>query len=84
MGTLITWVLNFLIGIIGTILLVSKFDTGRGISATESGVRVGFGLTLTGFIIWLVVVLVYFFGAKKLWGKTVGRIIVDAVMGKKK
>lgn len=84
MGTVLTYIFNFLIGIAGTMFLVSRFDTGRGISATESGVSVGVGLTLTGFIIWLVLVLVYFFGAKKLWGKTVGGIIVDAVMGKKK
>lgn len=82
MGTVLTYVFNFLIGIIGIMFLVSRFDTGRGISATESGVRVGVGLTLTGFIIWLVLVLVYFFGAKKLWGKTVGGLLASKLTGK--
>lgn len=82
MGTVLTYIFNFLIGIVGIMFLVSRFDTGRGVSATGSGVSVGVGLTFTGFIIWLVVVLVYFFGAKKLWGKTVGGLLASKLTGK--
>lgn len=84
MRTVLTYVLNFFIGIIGPMFLISSLTTGRGVSSIESGVRVGVGLTMSGTIIWLIVVLGYFFGARKLWGRTVGGLIVDAVMGKKK
>ncbi|MDP3973763.1 MAG: hypothetical protein Q8P92_02935 [Candidatus Daviesbacteria bacterium] len=84
LGTVLTYVLNFLIGIVGTMLLVSQLTSGRGISTATGRVSVGVGLDMTGFIIWVVIVLVYFFGAKKLWGKTVGGLLVDMVMGKKK
>lgn len=83
--TLVVWVLNFIIGIIGTSILITKvMGTGKGVAATSNSASVGIKLDTTGLIIWAVVVLVYFFGAKKLWGKTVGGLIADAVMGKKK
>ena len=66
-------------------ILISKLTgKGDGIAATGTSASVKVGLDLTGFIIWVVVIAVYFFVAKKLWGKTVGGLIIDAVMGKKK
>lgn len=58
--------------------------TGEGVSATGTSASVGIKLDTTGLIIWAVVVLIYFIGAKKIWGKTVGGLIADAIMGKKK
>ena len=86
MKTVGVWILNFLIGIIGTMLLISGITgNGAGVTgATTNSASFKFGLDLTGSIIWVVVVLVYFFGAKKVWGKTVGGLILDALMGKKK
>lgn len=83
--TLIVWVLNFVIGIIGTSILVTKImGTGQGVSATSNSASIGIKLDTTGFIVWAVVVIAYFVGARKVWGKTVGGLIADAVMGKKK
>ncbi len=85
MKTLIVWVLNFVIGIIGTSILVTKLmGTGEGVAATSNSASVGIKLDTTGIIVWVVVILVYFFGAKKLWGKTVGGLIINALSGKKK
>lgn len=83
--TILTLILNFLIGIVGTAILLTKITgRGEGVSATGSSASFSVNLDITGFIIWIVVIAVYFFGAKKLWGKTVGGIIVDSLMGKKK
>lgn len=79
------WFLNFLIGIVGTAILVTKLTgRGEGIAATGSSASVKVNMDMTGIIIWVVIVAIYFFGAKKLWGKTVGSLIIDALMGKKK
>lgn len=83
--TILVWILNFLIGIVGTAIFLTKITgRGEGVAATGSSASFNVNLDMTGLIIWLVVIAVYFFGAKKLWGKTVGGVIVDAVMGKKK
>lgn len=79
------WFLNFLIGIVGTAILVTKLTgRGEGIAATGSSASVKVNMDMTGIIIWVVIVAIYFFGAKKLWDKTVGSLIIDALMGKKK
>lgn len=83
--TILVWFLNFFIGVVGTAILVTKLTgRGEGVAATGSSASVRVNMDMTGMIIWVVVVAVYFFGAKKFWGKTVGGLIVDAVMGKKK
>lgn len=86
MKTIIVWILNFIIGIIGTMFLISRLTgNGGGITGVSgAGASFKFGLDSTGFIVWIVVVLAYFFGARKVWGKTVGGLIADAIMGKKK
>lgn len=66
-------------------ILISKITgKGDGIAATGTSASVKVGLDLTGFIIWVVVIAIYFFAAKKIWGKTVGGLIVDTIAGKKK
>ncbi|EKD84705.1 MAG: hypothetical protein ACD_38C00169G0006 [uncultured bacterium] len=83
--TIGVWFLNFLIGIVGTAILITKLTgRGEGIAATGNSASFKVNMDITGFIIWIVIILVYFFGAKKFWGKTVGGFIADAVMGKKK
>ena len=83
--TIGVWFLNFLIGIVGTAILVTKLTgRGEGVSATGSSASVRVNMDMTGFIIWVVIVAVYFFGAKKFWGKTIGGFIIDAVASKKK
>lgn len=60
-------------------LLVSQLTSGKSIS--DSGI--GFKLDGIGLILWVVALAAYFFLAKKFWGKTVGGMIVDSVMGKR-
>lgn len=83
--TFSVWIINFFIGIIGTMMLVSSITgNGSGItSASSSGASFKFGLDGTGFIIWLVLLIVYFWGARKLWGKTPGGLLTDKLLGKK-
>jgi len=83
LNVLIIWVLNFVLGIIATALLASQITAGKSISF-DDGFQVGLSLYNEGLILYFVLILVYFFGAKKLWDKTVGGLIVDALMGKKK
>ncbi len=78
------WFLNFLIGIVGTAILITKLaGRGEGIAATGSSASVRVNMDMTGIIIWVVIIAVYFFGAKKLWGKTIGGLIADKLTGKK-
>lgn len=83
--TLVVWILNFVIGIVGTAILITKLTgRGEGIAATGSSASFKVNMDMTGFIIWIVIIVAYFFISKKMWGKTVGGFIADAVMGKKK
>lgn len=83
--TIIVWFLNFVIGVVGTAVLLTKLTgRGEGVAATGESASVNINLDMTGFVVWIAVVTVYFFGAKKLWGKTIGGLLVNAVMGKKK
>lgn len=77
--TIVTYVLNFLIGVVGSMLLISQLTSGKSVSSSG----VGFKLEGTGLILWIVVLVAYFFLAKKFWGKTIGGKIADAIMGKK-
>lgn len=66
-------------GVVGSMLLISQLTSGKSVSGTG----VSFQLDGIGLILWVVVMVAYFFLAKKFWGKTVGGKIVDSVMGKK-
>ncbi len=79
MTTLLTWVFNIILGVLGTALLTTQIMTGKSIGAT------GLSLSLKneGLILWLVLLVVYFFGAKKFWGKTPGGLLTNKLTGKK-
>jgi hypothetical protein len=83
LNILITWVINFFLGIIGSMFIVSQILSGKSVSTSSGKVNVGFQLDTFGLIAWVVVILVYFVGAKKIWGKTVGGILADKIGGKK-
>ena len=80
MGITLTVIFNFFLGVLGTALLTTQITTGKSISST------GLSLSLKneGLILWLVLLVVYFWGAKKFWGKTVGGLLTDKLLGKKK
>lgn len=79
LGMVLTWVFNIILGVLGTALLTTQITTGKSISST------GLSLSLKneGLILWLVLLVVYFWGAKKLWGKTPGGLLTDRLTGKK-
>lgn len=82
--TIVVLLLNFLIGIVGTAILITKLSgRGEGIAATGSSASFKVNMDMTGFIVWIVIIAAYFFGARRFWGKTVGGLITDTVMGKK-
>lgn len=72
------WVINFILGIIVTSYIIGKLGGGSEAVSTSQGVSIN--LSGMGFVIWIVVVIAYFYGAKKLWGKTVGGLIMDKLM----
>lgn len=80
MGTALTVIFNFLLGVLGMALLSTQILAGKSISSSGMSLQ----LKNEGLILWLVLMVVYFIGAKKLWGKTVGGIITDKLTGKKK
>lgn len=80
MGIILTVVFNFILGVLGTALLTTQLMTGKSISSEGLSLQ----LKNEGLILWLVLLVVYFFGAKKLWGKTPGGLLTDKLMGKKK
>lgn len=84
LGLILTWVFNFILGIIGTALLASQISTGRSISMVDGNLDFHLGLQNMGLILFIVFIAVYFWGAKKLWGKTVGGLLADKLTGRKK
>lgn len=83
MSTLMTWILNIVLGFVATALLASQISSGQSISF-ENGIQLNFRLYNFGLILYLVFVVAYFVGSKKLWGKTPGGIIAGKILGKKK
>lgn len=79
MGILLTVIFNFLLGVLGTALLTTQIMTGKSISATGLSLQ----LKNEGLILWVVLLVVYFWGAKKFWGKTPGGLLTDKLIGKK-
>ncbi len=60
-------------------LLISQLTSGKSVSGTG----VGFKLDGTGLILWVIVLVAYFFLAKKFLGKTIGGWIVSKLMSGK-
>ncbi|MDO8570192.1 MAG: hypothetical protein Q7R97_01235 [Candidatus Daviesbacteria bacterium] len=81
-GTLITWVLNIFLGFFVTALLASQISSGQSISF-ENGMQLNLRLYNSGLIFYLIFIVIYFVGAKKIWGKTIGGLIASAILGKK-
>ncbi len=79
LGILLTVIFNFLLGVLGTALLTTQIMTGKSISATGLSLQ----LKNEGLILWVVLLVVYFWGAKKFWGKTPGGLLTDKLIGKK-
>ncbi|MBI2601073.1 hypothetical protein HYW42_03905 [Candidatus Daviesbacteria bacterium] len=79
MGTVLTVIFNILLGVLGTAILTTQIMTGKSLSSTGLSLQ----LKDTGLILWIVLLVVYFWGAKKLWGKTVGGLITNKLTGKK-
>lgn len=80
MGTTLTVIFNILLGVLGTALLTTQIMTGKSISTTGLSLQ----LKNEGLILWIVLLVVYFWGAKRLWGKTVGGLITAKLLAKKK
>lgn len=79
LGTVLTVIFNILLGVLGTAILTTQIMTGKSLSSTGLSLQ----LKDTGLILWIVLLVVYFWGAKKLWGKTVGGLITNKLTGKK-
>ena len=79
MKTIITYIINFFVGVVGSMLLVSQLTSGKSVSGTG----VGFKLEGVGLILWVVVLVAYFLVAKKFLGKTLGGKVADSLVGKK-
>ncbi len=84
MGTILTWVFNFFLGVFGTALLASQISTGRSIGMVDGNLDIHLGLQNLGLLLFVVFLVVYFWGAKKTLGKTVGGLLTDKILGKKK
>lgn len=83
MGTLITWVLNFVLGIVVTALVASQISSGQSVSFAD-GIKFNLRLYNFGLILYVVLIVAYFWGAKKFLGKTIGGLLTQKLLGKKK
>lgn len=83
MGTLLTWIFNFILGILGTAILASQISSGKSIIFENGAPGLSLSLYNTGLILYLVLIVAYFWGAKRLWGKTVGGLLTNKLLGKK-
>ena len=83
MKTTLTWILNFVLGVFGTALLASQISSGKSVSF-EDGIQFSLKLYNMGLILYLVFIVAYFWGAKKFWGKTVGGLLTDKILGNKR
>lgn len=83
MGLVSTWVFNFVLGIIGTALIASQISSGKSISF-ENGIQFHLNIYNMGLILYIVLIAVYFWGAKRMWGKTPGGLLADKLTSKKK
>lgn len=79
LGTTLTVIFNVLLGVIGTALLTTQIMTGKSIGSDG----LSFSLKNEGLILWVVLLVAYFFGSKKLWGKTVGGLLTEKLLGRK-
>ncbi|MBI2022543.1 hypothetical protein HYS97_01695 [Candidatus Daviesbacteria bacterium] len=85
MSKFLTYLFNFLIGVVGIGILVTKLTgVGKGVEVGQNAARFDVKFDTTGFIIWVVLLILYFYLSRKYWGKTVGGLIASKLLGKKK
>ena len=85
MRALLTWIANFFIGIVGTMVIVSRLTgTGEGVRGTSSSVGVDFSFGIIELVMWLVLIFAYFWVGKKYLGQSVGGWLVAKLLGRKK
>jgi len=85
MRALLTWIANFFIGIVGTMVIVSRLTgTGEGVRGTSSSVGVDFSFGIIELVMWLVLIFAYFWAGKKYLGQSVGGWLVAKLLGRKK
>lgn len=83
MSILVTWVLNFVLGIIGMALVASQISSGKSISF-DNGLQLSLNLRNMGLVLYVILIVIYFWGVKKFLGKTVGGLLTDKLLKKKK
>lgn len=84
MAVILTWIFNFFLGFFGTALLASQISTGRSIGMVDGNLDIHLGLQNLGLLLFVIFLIAYFWGAKKLWGKTIGGLLTDKILAKKK
>ena len=82
MGIILTVIFNIILGLLGMAIVASQISSGQSISF-QDGFRLSLKIYNMGLILYLVLLVAYFWGAKKLWGKTVGGLLTDKLTGKK-
>lgn len=85
MRAIFTWIINFLVGIVGAMTLVSRMTgTGQGVRGTSTSVGVDFRFGLTELVFWVILMALYFWLPKKYLGKSFGGWLIEKIFGKKK
>ncbi len=73
------WVINVVIVIV-LAWVIGKFTGDSETVTNGSNSTVNINLNGVGLIVWIIVLVIYFYGARKLWGKTVGGLIMEKLM----
>lgn len=81
--TVLTYVFNIVLGVLGMAIIASQISSGQGISF-EDGIKLNLRLYNMGLVLYLVLLVGYFWGVKKYLGKTAGGLLADKITGKRK
>lgn len=85
MKTIFTWIINFFVGIVGTMTLVSRITgTGQGVRGTSTSVGLDFRFGITELVFWIILMVLYFWLSKKYLGKSFGGWLIAKIFNKKK
>lgn len=83
MKTILSVVFNLLLGVLGTAILASQISSGQSVNFND-GFKLNLRLYNFGLILYIVFLVGYFWGAKKYLGKSVGALLTEKILGKKK
>ena len=83
MNTTLTYIFNIILGVLGMAIVASQISSGQSISF-QDGFHLSLKIYNMGLILYLILLIAYFWGAKKYLGKTVGGLLTDKILGKKK